>query len=427
MNGEDPREIGGLVVIDNSYTLEMVEQRGIQDSVLCRDLNGFFNHVWTVHPFASMLTSRSWSSEFGRPDRHEMNARHTFIEGKVGRWLWLQRFFAGNFLASQLLLLIDLAALVRRNGVRVVRAGDPLYAGLFGWCLARVTRARLVIRVNGNNDKVRESVGKPLFPRLFRTIAMEKRVERFVLRHADLVVAPNEDNLRFALANGADPATSTVFRYGNLIARQHLVPPAQRVVDPALLTSLGIERDRFLLYIARLEPVKLPDHTVLALAEVRRCGHDVKLVIVGDGQMGPQLRVLAREHGVDDHLVLPGNQSQETLAQLIVAAAVVVSPHTGRALTEAAYGAAPIVAYDIDWQGELIEDGQTGELVPFEDIAAMAGAVDTLLGDPIRARRLGDAVLARARDMLDPERLDDHERVTYRALFARMSSHSALA
>lgn len=419
MTTQHPRDIGGMVVLDSSYTLEMVEQRGVQDSVLCRDLDGFFTHVWTVHPFASMLTSRSWSSEFGRPDWHEMSPRHTFIEGKVGRWKWLRRCFPCNFLASQLTLLFSLARLIRRDSVRAVRAGDPLYAGLFGWVLARLTGVPLVIRVNGNNDKIRESVGQPIFPRLFRSIALEKRVERFVLRHADLVVAPNEDNLRFALANGADRETSTVFRYGNLIAKQHLVPPRERIVDQALLASLGIEAGRFLLYIARLEPVKLPDHAVRVLAAVRERGHDVKLVIVGDGQMGEELRALARSLGVEDALVLPGNRPQETLAQLIAAAAVVVSPHTGRALTEAAYGAAPIVAYDIDWQGELIESGVTGELVPFKNAESMGRAVDRLLTDRAEAERLGAAVLSRARAMLDPERLDAYERATYLRLFAR--------
>lgn len=416
---EYPRGVGGLVVLDSSYTLEMVEQRGVQDSVLCRDLDGFFSHVWTVHPFASMLTSRGWSSEFGRSDKHKLNPRHTFIEGKVGRWPWLRRCFACNFLASQFTLLFELLALIRHNKVRAIRAGDPLYAGLLGWVLARIAGVPLVIRVNGNNDKVRESVGKPIFPRLFRSISIEKYVEKFVLRHADLVVAPNYDNLNFALANGADSETSTVFRYGNLIAKQHLTPSKDRAIDDSLLASFGITADRFLLYIARLEPVKLPDHAVRVLASVRNSGHDVKLVIVGDGQMGPQLQVLARQLGVEGYLVLPGNRPQDVLAQLITTAAVVVSPHTGRALTEAAYGAAPIVAYDVDWQGELIESGKTGMLVPFEDVQAMASAVNCLLEDRGLARQLGNGVLERAQEMLDPSQLNDHERATYGRLFDR--------
>ncbi len=365
-----------------------------------------------------MLTSRSWSAEFGVPEVHRMSPCHTFIEGKAGRWPWLRRCFPCNFLASQAALFFELAALIRRNGVRAVRAGDPLYAGLFGWALARYTRVPLVIRVNGNNDKIREDVGRPIYPRLFRSMSLEKRIERFVLRRADLVAAPNEDNLRFALANGADHKTSTVFRYGNLIARQHLVPREERLADPQLLDSLNIEPGGFLLCIARLEPVKLPDHVVRVLATVRRNGHDVKLVIVGDGQMAANLTQLAHDLDVSEHVVLAGNRSQDVLAQLIPAAAVVVSPHTGRALTEAAYGAAPIVAYDVDWQGELIESGVTGELVGFGDIDEMAAAVSRLLADRERARRLGAAVLERARTMLDPEVLDQHERDTYARLFA---------
>ncbi|MFZ1738876.1 hypothetical protein, partial [Sphingorhabdus sp.] len=73
-----------LLVLDASYTLEMIKERGMEKSVTCRDLDGFFRDVWSVHPFASLLTSESWSPRFGKPVWHDMGPRHTFIEGKVG-------------------------------------------------------------------------------------------------------------------------------------------------------------------------------------------------------------------------------------------------------------------------------------------------------------------------------------------------------
>ena len=106
---------------------------------------------------------------------------------------------------------------------------------------------------------------------------------------------------------------------------------------------------------------------------------------------------------------------------MLPAAAVVVSPHTGRALTEAALAAAPVVAYDVDWQSELIEDCSTGVLVPHGDVAALADGVAALLADADRAKRLGQALRARALDMLDPEALDEHERSEYGKLLARVA------
>jgi len=40
-----------------------------------------------------------------------------------------------------------------------------------------------------------------------------------------------------------------------------------------------------------------------------------------------------------------------------------------------ALGAAPVVAYDIDWHSDLIESGVTGELVAYKDHVGLADGV----------------------------------------------------
>jgi glycosyltransferase involved in cell wall biosynthesis len=249
-----------------------------------------------------------------------------------------------------------------------------------------------------------------------RSRRIEKAVERFVFPRADLVAGANQDNLDFAMANGAVPERSTLFRYGNLIDTRHYVDPAERPADQATLDALGIEPRKFLFYVGRLERVKQPDHILQTLAEVRRRGHDVKAVLAGDGRMRAALEAQAAELGVADAVVFTGNLDQQSLALLFPLAAAVLSPHTGRALTEAALGAAPVVAYDIDWQGEIIETDVTGILVAPGDQPAMADATARLLADQGYAARLGDAVRERALTMLDPAALDEHERQQYRQL-----------
>lgn len=409
-----------LLVIDTSYTFEMIRQRQLEDSVNCRDLGGFFDHVWTVHPFATLLTSEGWSPRYGRAVSHRVNDRNTFIEGKVGRTPALKRLFLANFLLGQLSLFLSLVSLVRREGITAIRAGDPLYLGLFGWALARVTGRPLVIRVGGNNDKVFETTGRPLQPRLLRSRRIEKLIERLVFPRADLVAGANQDNLDFALANGARPERSTLFRYGNLIDKRHFVEPAERPSADRLMASLGLTScDGFLMYIGRLEPVKHPDDVVRVLAAAVRAGHDVKALLVGDGSQRAALETLAEELGVAGRLVLPGNKDQGFLSLVLPRATVVVSPHTGRALSEAALGGAAVVAYDVDWQGELIETDRTGILVEHRDIDALAAAAIRLLDERSLRTRLGANLRRRAMEMLDPVALNAHEREQYRLLERR--------
>ena len=207
----------------------------------------------------------------------------------------------------------------------------------------------------------------------------------------------------------------TIFRYGNLLADEHLLEPAEREFDRELFERLAIRPGKYLLSVARLAPLKLPDDILYAFGEARKAGIDVDLVYAGEGPMQPQLAQQARDMGFERHVHFIGNQNQHALAH----AAAVLSPLTGRALSESALGAAPIVAYDLDWQGDLISTGHTGELVPFRRPDLLAESTIKMLRDPDYARRMGRAARIKALEMLDPEALNEHERQEYSKLLAR--------
>jgi glycosyltransferase involved in cell wall biosynthesis len=416
-----------LLVFDTSYSLEAVRQRGQEKPILCRDLDGFFDHVWSVHPFATLVTSDEWGPRFGRPDIYPLAPRHTVVEGKVGRFAWLNWFPALNFLISQLDLLLFLRRLIRDRRISAIRSPSPLYVGLFSLLLARITSLPLVIRVGANHDELRKFTGKPIEARLMRNSRIEETVERFALRRADLVAGANQNNLDFALANGARPDRSTLFRYGNLIDPMHFVDPATRSADPALLEDLGVDGERFIISIGRLEDsasMKHPEDIVQILKILNDNGANIKGVIVGKGPMRNRIEALALELGVKDRLVMAGSRDQKWLAHILPSAAVHVCPHGGRALSEAALAAVPTVAYDIDWQRELIETGKTGILVEYRNLPELAAATKRMLDNPAMAAELGKNLRSRALEMLDPEQLNEHERQEYGKLLARFRAGS---
>jgi len=84
-------------------------------------------------------------------------------------------------------------------------------------------------------------------------------------------------------------------------------------------------------------------------------------------------------------------------------------------------GAAPVVAYDVDWQGELVENLKTGLLVPYQDVGGMVEAAKQLIDDRGAARELGKNLREKALSILNPANLDEHERQEYRKLLARVT------
>jgi glycosyltransferase involved in cell wall biosynthesis len=417
-------DVRKLLVLDSSYSLESIRANKLEDSVTCRDLDGFFNHVWTVHPFATLVTSKQWSNKYGRPEIYKLTSAHTFIEGKVGRFQILHKIAPLNFLIGQIYIFFFLKNLVKKEKISVIRVGSPLYLGLLGWALSRWCQIPFVIRVGANHDKIFETTGKQMEKRLFLHRSVEKLVERFVFPRANLVAGANQNNLNFALSNGATREFSTLFRYGNLIDKRHFVAPSKRTGGNYLLQELGIGASDFLLYIGRLESVKHPDDVLKVLAQLMKRGYPMKAVLAGDGKMRSELLNFARELGVESQIVFAGNVDQDWLSKVIPIATAVVSPHTGRALSEAALGGVPIVAYDVDWQGELIQTGITGELVPHLDHEAMANSLERYLKDPVYSHKMGESVRNHIMEMMDPETLDQHERDQYMMTIERFNKQT---
>jgi len=408
-----------LLVLDMAHTLEMIKKRQLQESVTCRDLNGYFEHVWSVHPCATVIPPENPKDLCGPVVETHLAERHTIAEGKIGRYDKLKFLPLLNFVLAQWNVYCYLINLVKKEKICAVRSGDPYFLGLWAMLLSRTCKIPCVVRVNVNYDAFYASTGNLAFPRLFRKRWVEKWIDRFTLKRMDMVAGANQDNLNFALANGARKEVATVFRYGNLIHSAHFKPMEERPSPQNLLEPLGLFQKLFSLTISRLEPLKHPDDVFRVIAELKKRGYTLNALLAGDGTMREELEALAEELDISKEIVFAGNRNQEWLATVIPYAKVIISPFMGRALTEAALGGAPIVAYDIDWQSELIQTGKTGELVPYRDWQAMTDAVERYLLDTEYAKRMGENVREFAMDMMDPVKLTQHERNEYGKMIKR--------
>lgn len=414
LTDEKPR----MLVFDSAYTYKIMVEREVAVLVTGRDLGGYFEHIWTCHPVASLLEPEDSPDRFGRPRAYDLAPGHTVIEGRIGRFPWLDWFRVLNFLFAQIDLMQMLLRIVRQERVRIVRAEDPHYNGLLAWLVSRLRKLPLMIGVWGNPGAIRNVTGVPLTPRLFRKVPVEEAVERFVLRRANIVMAQNEDNRGFIVAAGVPREKTRIFRISNLLHEAHFADPATRGDGRVLLTALGVRGEHTLLTVSRLQELKLVHHVIHAVKTLKDRGRRAVALFVGDGPYRHNMETLAAELGVTDQVLFCGNRPQTWLAQVIPAVTAVVSPLTGLAMGEAALGAAPMVAYDIDWHSELVESGVTGELVPYLDHVAMADAVEWLIDDPARARRMGAALRAKALAMLDPTAAECAQIAVYEELLS---------
>ena len=304
----------GMLVCDTAYTYEFLIERSLMEFVTGKDVDGYFDHVWTVHAVASLFKSDTSGLRYGRPVVRELNERHTHIEGKIGRFKGLAWFPPLNFIFAQLDLIWLLLKLIKKNRILIIRAEDIYFNGLLGLILSSLQKLPLVTGVWGNPDEIRKNT-KKLVSHRFKWLWLEKLVERIVLRCSNMVMAQNHDNLEFILRQGVDRNKTVITRIGRLLDKLHFIAPSKRESGFSDLKALGVADEIVLMGIFRLEPVKLPDHLVKVVAIMKRRGYNVKGLLVGDGSMSEKLVSISKELGVADRIVFCGNRDQRWLSE----------------------------------------------------------------------------------------------------------------
>ena len=148
------------------------------------------------------------------------------------------------------------------------------------------------------------------------------------------------------------------------------------------------------LAVARLVPAKRLDRFVHAIAHARRMGTRLRGVIVGDGPERGKLERLANELGL-----LPGGiaffGARGDVPRLMARADMLVltSQHEGfpNVLLEGLTARLPVITTPAGDATELIRDGQTGFVVPFDDPSILARRLIELARSPVTRRVLGSA------------------------------------
>jgi starch synthase len=82
-----------------------------------------------------------------------------------------------------------------------------------------------------------------------------------------------------------------------------------------------------------------------------------------------------------------------------------------------------VVATDVPGHRDVVVHGETGLLVPPEDPVALAGAISSLLADPERRRRMGEAGRRRAQAEFMIQPMVERTAQVYRRASAAARSH----
>lgn len=245
--------------------------------------------------------------------------------------------------------------------------------------------------------------------------AVYRRVERAYLRSVDGVVANSRPTRASAAATAGVDRPAVVAPPG----RDHLDPAATADVSPDAIRARAREGPLRVTFLGTVVPRKGLDTLVAGLARLDRAapGRDWELTVLGDRTAAPdyvaRVERLAADRGVADAVTFRGRVPDAAVHDRLAASHALAVPSThegfGIAYLEAmGFGVVPL-ATAAGGASDLIDDGETGLLVPPEDPAAVADRLGGLAADRGRLAELG--VAARRRFEAHPTWAETVERV----------------
>ena len=241
----------------------------------------------------------------------------------------------------------------------------------------------------------------------FRSNRLVSAADRAAARFAHRQIAISHGLARYlAQTEGFAEDDFAVVHYGIEAGPEPPPPPA-----PTRLCAVG-----------RLIPIKGFDVLLRAFAAPRAEVPELTLEIAGAGALDAELRGAAPDGVTFLGRVAPVREVYERNA-------IVVIPSRGEgfgmvALEAAERGRAAIVS-DVGGLPEIVADGETGIVVPSEDVEALARAIVVLSQDAELVREYGHAARRRALDQFSAGAAADGVEAVYRDLLHQRSTAAA--
>lgn len=205
-----------------------------------------------------------------------------------------------------------------------------------------------------------------------------KKIRNLAYRFADVVVCQTKEAVR-GLPKG--------------IGKKSVVIP--NPVDPGRAEEQEGPREHRIVAVGRLEPQKNHKLLLCAFAVFVRTHTDYTLDLYGKGELEKELRQLAVDLGIADHVCFRGFSGRVKEEINNAAMYVLSSDYEGisNSMLEALALGIPVIATDCPIGGSrmYIEDGVNGLLVPVGKTEAMAAAMGRIADDEAFGAALGAA------------------------------------
>lgn len=214
-------------------------------------------------------------------------------------------------------------------------------------------------------------------------------LEKKTAKISDCLIAVSSENVKYALSCGIGSASQYKVVHSGIDLAKFVLSADRRI---NLRKELGLSENSLVVgMIACFKIQKSPLDFVRMAEAVKKEAGAVKFLLIGDGELRPQIDEEIRKRNLTSDVLLLGWRKDIPALISIFDVFVLTSFWEGlpRALLEALAGGKPAVVTDVDGNREIIKHQENGFLVKPSDFITMAGYVVQLLKDENLRKKIG--------------------------------------
>jgi glycosyltransferase involved in cell wall biosynthesis/peptidoglycan/xylan/chitin deacetylase (PgdA/CDA1 family) len=278
--------------------------------------------------------------------------------------------------------LIAAARIVRAHNINVVCVGELVTGSWLGIALRKLYKVKMIVYVHG--EEITTVTGGRL--------SGNKRKD--YLHAADKIVAVSSFTCD-ALTSMMDVKPESIVLIQNGVDTDRFTPGPRNL---ALVEKHGLTNKKVVITVGRMVARKGVDKAVLAIGQVLRHREDVHYLILGDGELRPEVEQIIAAEGLGEHITLVGKVSDSELVDYLRLSDLFLMPNRtmpdgdtegfGLVFREANACRKPVIGGRAGGVVEAVLDNESGLLVDGNNVDDIAAAIERILGDDALAERL---------------------------------------
>ena len=288
--------------------------------------------------------------------------------------------------------LLAAARVVRAHDINVVCIGELVTGSWLGMALRKLYQIKVIVYVHG--EEITTVTGGRL--------SGNKRKD--YLQAADKIVAVSSftcDALTSMM--GVKPESIVLIQNGVDTAR---FTPGPR--NPVLIAKHNLAGKKVVVTVGRMVARKGVDKAVLAIGQLLKHRQDLHYLILGDGELRPEVERIIAAQGLGEHITLVGKVSDSELVDYLRLCDLFLMPNRtmpdgdtegfGLVFREANACRKPVIGGRAGGVVEAVVENVSGLLVDGNNVDEIAAAVARVLDDAPLADRLSERGLQLALD-----------------------------